>query len=95
MLRKKNIAKKEGYSCAQNIADYLRIVLDYCLLGQLRCIHSFSSIWILPPDNYCKDKTKFNIKYKINKKNDTCWSILKNKNIIKEYSIMTRNRFEI
>ena len=33
MLRKKNIAKKEGYSCAQNIADYLRIVLDYCLLG--------------------------------------------------------------
>ena len=33
MLRKKNIANKEGYSCAQNIADYLRIVLDYCLLG--------------------------------------------------------------
>ena len=33
MLRKKNIAKKEGYSCAHNIADYLRIVLDYCLLG--------------------------------------------------------------
>ena len=33
MLRKKNIAKKEGYSCAQNIANYLRIVLDYCLLG--------------------------------------------------------------
>ena len=33
MLRKKNIAKKEGYSCAQNIADYLRIVLDYYLLG--------------------------------------------------------------
>ena len=32
MLRKKNIAKKEGYSCAQNIADYLRIVLDYCLI---------------------------------------------------------------
>ena len=35
MLRKKNIAKKEGYSCAQNIADYLRIVLDYCLLGTI------------------------------------------------------------
>ena len=36
MLRKKNIAKKKGYSCAQNIADYLRIVLDYCLLGIIR-----------------------------------------------------------
>ena len=39
MLRKKNIAKKEGYSCEQNIADYLRIVLDYCLLGIKRLIN--------------------------------------------------------
>ena len=44
MLRKKNIAKKEGYSCAQNIADYLRIVLDYCLLGYLfqKCFQMMS-----------------------------------------------------
>ena len=32
-----NIAKKEGYSYVQKIANYLRIVLDYCLLGMHIC----------------------------------------------------------
>ena len=52
MLRKKNIAKKEGYSCAQNIADYLRIVLDYCLLGMhvfIICIYYIKRVYIYRP----------------------------------------------
>ena len=63
MLRKKNIAKKEGYSCAQNIADYLRIVLDYCLLG---CpLHKY----IPSPDTYHNHIKSKNISHSGHRKN--------------------------